>query len=239
MKFYRDEQIETIAEQRLVSLEKCLGTQLSLPIPIDLVGEKILGLSFLWEEIDELPGETVLGAILPAERLVLLNERRRPLFQEKPGLERSTKGHEMGHWDLFVDESVLDTPSLFEKAGDPAIALRSSPRGSVVVLSGLLAFPEGQEALRRIRSRADEPQEARAVNRYAAALSMPKRMIVDAAQRVDRTKWPNLYRLSETFEVTISALVVRLQQLNMLYIAPDRTLYPSAEEAHGQRSLGF
>lgn len=48
------------------------------------------------------------------------------------------------------------------------------------------------------------------------------------------------YRLSEMFEVTISsALVVRLKQLNMLYIAPGRTLYPSAEEAHGQRSLGF
>ena len=39
--------------------------------------------------------------------------KRQALFKEKPGLERSTKGHEMGHWDLFVDKGSLEHPTLF------------------------------------------------------------------------------------------------------------------------------
>jgi hypothetical protein len=54
--------------------------QLTPPIPIDLLAEKVLKLDFLWEEIDELPGETVLGALHPQKRLIIMNEKRRALL---------------------------------------------------------------------------------------------------------------------------------------------------------------
>ena len=59
---------------------------------------------------------------------------------------------------------------------------------------------------------------------------------MEEALKVDRTKWPNLYRLGERFDVTISALCVRLQQLNLLYIK-DKQLFESKEEAQGQLSV--
>lgn len=237
MKFYRNETIEEIAEQRLLEFEQVLGNPLSPPIPIDLLGEQILGLSFLWDRIEELPGEVILGAIMPEKRLVVLNEGRRVLLEEKPGLERSTKGHEMGHWDLFVDKATLKHPVLFNENGDDgSFVLRNSPVGNVAVLKRLLSCEEGRKILREMGQRADEPHEARAVNRYAAAISMPRQMVVEEAQKIDRTKWPNLYRLSETFDVTISALVVRLKQLDLLYVR-DKELFECRDHATGQTRL--
>jgi len=98
---------------------------------------------------------------------------------------------------------------------------------------------EGREVLRKIQSRADEPDEARAVNRYAAALSMPADMITADALKIDRTRWPNLYKLAERYEVTISALRVRLEQLGLIYVDENKKIHESRDVASGQMLLGF
>lgn len=239
MRILRNQEIEEIAQSRLAELQRQLGRPLSPPISIDLIAEKVLGLDFLWEPIDELPGETIFGGLIAKKRLIVLNENRKGLFAEKPGLERSTKGHEMGHWDLFIDKGSLDHPTLFSVGGDGPFAFRSSPAGEVAIIKMLDRNPEGRELLRKIQSRADEPDEARTVNRYAAALSMPVDMIRAEALKIDRTHWPNLYRLAEKFEVTISALRVRLEQLGFLYVDEHGKLYESRDAASGQGMLGF
>jgi hypothetical protein len=68
MKFYRNERIEEIAEQRLREFEGKLGRPLSIPVDIELFGDLVLGLSMLWENIDELPGEEVLAGLRPVDR---------------------------------------------------------------------------------------------------------------------------------------------------------------------------
>jgi len=239
VKILRNQEIEDIAASRLAELERLLGRPLSAPIPIDLIAEKVLGLDFLWEPIDELPGEKILGGIIAKKRLIVLNENRKTLFTEKPGVERSTKGHEMGHWDLFIDKSSLDHPTLFDVEGNGPFAYRSSPAGEVAVIKALYSDAEGQELLRKIHARTDEPDEARAVNRYAAALSMPADMIRADAMKIDRLHWPNLYRLAEKYGVTISALRVRLEQLGLLYVDEHGKLYGSRDAASGQMNLGF
>jgi Zn-dependent peptidase ImmA (M78 family) len=124
---------------------------------------------------------------------------------------------------------------MFEE--DAHFVRRSSPVGDVRVMRALIGTPEGQELLRQIRKRADDPDEARAVNRYAAALSMPKRLITEEALKIDRRSWPPLYRLAERFEVSITALTVRLKQLNLLYVDHRGRLYESRDQGIGQRSL--
>lgn len=59
MKFYRNADIEHIAEGKLAEFSKMLGRPLTPPIPIDLMAEKICGLSILWDTIDEEPGRQV------------------------------------------------------------------------------------------------------------------------------------------------------------------------------------
>jgi hypothetical protein len=239
VKILRNQEIEEIAAQRLAEFQRDSDRPLSPPIPIDLIAEKVLGLDFLWESIDELPGEMIFGGLVPKKRLIILNEKHQRMFTDKPGLERSTKGHEMGHWDLFIDKGSLDHPTLFQTGDDGPFAYRNSPVGDVAIIKMLQADAEGQELLRRMQTRADEPDEARAVNRYAAALSMPTDLLRQEALKIDRTQWPNLYRLKDKFEVTISALVVRLQQLDLLYVDKDKKLYESQAAATGQMTLGF
>jgi hypothetical protein len=239
VRIHRNREIEELAAQRLAEFERDSGRSLCPPIPIDLIAEKVLGLDFLWEPIDELPGETIFGGLVPKKRLIILNEKHKDRFEEKPGLERSTKGHEMGHWDIFVDKASLNHPTLFDPGEEGPFAYRNSPAGDVAIIKMLQNDPEGRELLRKMQSRGDEPDEARAVNRYAAALSMPPDVLRAEVMRIDRTQWPNLYDLKDKFDVTISALVVRLQQLDLLYVDKERNLYESKAAASGQMTLGF
>jgi len=236
MKFYRNERIEEIAEERLNEFEGKLERPLSLPIDIELFGELVLDLSVLWEGIDELPGEEVLAGLRASDRLIVMNERRKQEMEQKPGRRRLTQGHEMGHWDLFVDISKLDHPSLFEAAAATIFAYRSSTGGQVEIMKTVLSCEKGRDLMRQINSRADLPDEARSVNRYAAAILMPRALIIDETKKINRMHWPNLYRLAERFEVTISALCVRLEQLNLLCV-DDGELYASREDAQGQFRL--
>lgn len=237
MKVYRNDAIESLAERRLTELQQLLGRQLTPPVPIDILAERVLGLDFLWEPIDELPGEVVLGGLIAAKRLIVLNEKHGALFRAKPGLERSTKGHEMGHWDLFVDRARLDHPTLFELDGDSAIVHRTSPAGDVAIMRLLLADADGRDLLRRMNARADHADEARAVNRYAAAISMPAAMMREAAASIDRTRWPELYDLARQFDVTITALTVRLKQFDLLHVDKQGRLFESHGAADGQRLM--
>lgn len=237
MKFYRNNEIEERAASRGSELEVFLGRPLTLPIPIDVIAENILHLDFSWEPVEELPGETILAGINPGTRQIIMNETHRAVFDEKPGLEPFTKGHEMGHWDLFLSTLTGGHPSLFEAIDGTRLAYRNCASGQALIIKALAASSEGIELLRKLNARADHPHEARAVNRYAAALCMPKEMIRYEAGKIDRTCWPNLYQLAEKFNVTISALKVRLEQLDLLRIGKDGTLYASADEATGQASL--
>lgn len=235
--YYRNEAVELLAETRLAELERILGHPLAPSIPIDLLAELVLGLDFLWVVIHELPGEVILGALIPEQRLIVLNDRHRDLFREKPGLERSTKGHEMGHWDMFVDQSMIGHPHLPGLGAGGEFELRSSPAGQVQVLKALLRDPDGVELVRDLTARADDPAEARAVNRYAAAISMPRVVLKAEVDRIDRTRWRELYRLAERFDVTITALRVRLDQLGLLHVSEHGRLYASKAEAAGQMNM--
>jgi hypothetical protein len=185
MKFYRNERIEEIAEQRLLEFERKLERPLALPIDIELFGDLVLGLSMLWEEIDELLGEEVLAGLRVPERLIVMNERRKQEMEQQSGRRRLTQGHEMGHWDLFVDLSKIDHPKLFEAAASTIFAYRSTPGGQVQVIKTLLSCEEGRDIVRQINARADTPDEARSVNRYAAAILMPRALIIDEARKIN------------------------------------------------------
>ena len=237
MKFWRNADIETRAEERLQQLKQHLGGTLTLPIEIDILAESVLNLNILWDAIDELPGEVILGSMQPQTRRITMNDNRRSLFDKKPGLERFTKGHEMGHWDLYVDKARLDHPVMFTN-GAGAFSFRQSPSGQVVVVKQLMATEEGRDLLRQITARSDDSDESRAVNRYAGAILMPRDLLKEEALRVERTSWPDLYRLADRFGVTISALRVRLEQLNLLSLRGTQ-LYESRAAAMGQRRFEF
>ncbi len=242
MKFWSNEEIEALTNRRLRDYEKIMGRSIEgPPVPVDLIIEnEPFNLKISWEKIEEKPGETVLGGLRPWSKQIVMNERHLDLFAEKPGLERFTKGHELGHWDLFVDKTLPNQPSLMGNASGHISMLRGSTKGLVEVVFNL--FESKDEAYGFIQDYLkdkDTPYERRAVNRYSSSLLMERDLIKREIQEVDLTNWPSLYQLAHKFGVTISAFCVRLQQLGLIYICEDGQVHRSKAEYFGQRPLAF
>lgn len=111
LKYLRTEVIEDITAQRIRDYEAKVGVAVALPVPLDQIVEQVLGLDFDWNVIEEQPGEQILGGLDAANRKILLNEVHSDLFDDKPGLVRSTIGHEADHWDFDVDQAPAGTQS--------------------------------------------------------------------------------------------------------------------------------
>jgi len=240
MKFLRTKVIEEITAQRIREYESKTGTLVAFPVPVEKIVEQVLGLTFDWDEIHEEPGEQILGGLVAEQRKILLNEKHLALFQEKPGLERSTVGHEAGHWDVDVDRASLLHPSLPGFDTKAHVVKRGAKKSELVVevLTRAIRDDRYRRAYAKLTEGEDTPEVRSAVDRYQSALLMPEWLIREAADRFDFTSWRNLYAVAEEAAVTISNLTVRLQRLDLLYIPEgSKKLYRNHDEFVGQRQL--
>lgn len=79
----------------------------TIPVPVEDIAVDLLG---LWvEEVDDLP---VSGALIPSERVVLLNR------DEPPVRRRFTLAHEIGHWVCQCDEGRSPVPVIMCRGAD-------------------------------------------------------------------------------------------------------------------------
>ncbi len=237
MRFWRNEQIESHAEDRLAQLAKSIGRAVTPPVPIDHFIEHVLELDFLWDEIEERAGEMILGAINPKDRQIVMNDTHAELFHQKEGLERFTKLHEAGHWDLLTDHASLDHPRLIGDDESGLVAFRHSRSGLLHVLKALCTSHEGVQYICDLKSRADEPDEKRVVNRYAGAVLIPRHLLREDVDRRCPRGWRDAYTLAERYEVSVTAMKVRLNQLGLVYIDDHGKFHRSRAEAEGQQVL--
>lgn len=241
LKYLRNEAIEDVTAQRIREYEAKAGVMVKLPVPVEEIVEQVLGLDFDWDLIEEQPGEQILGGLDAANRKILLNEAHKDLFDEKPGLLRSTIGHEAGHFDIDVDRSKLLHPTLPGMQMSPVIAKRQAKKSDRVIevlFTKALTDDRAYRLYRQLTDGEDAPEVRSAVDRYQSALLMPKWLIQEAADRYDFTRWPVLYGLAEKAQVSISNLTVRLQRLGLIYLRDgDKTIYRSEDEWSGQGRL--
>src|SRR4051812_37297267 len=105
-----------IAEPQIEARASELWRRYSLQPKFDI--ERLLddlGLGLVWEDVDDSDGASVLGQLVPEEKLVVLNERHIERMEEKDGrLRRYTIGHEVGHWILHASAERLGSLSLFD-----------------------------------------------------------------------------------------------------------------------------
>jgi Zn-dependent peptidase ImmA (M78 family) len=236
MKFISDKEIEEITLKRISEFEKKYGV-ISFPVPLDLIIEKIFNLRIDWDSL----GQGVLGGLNPQQRLLAINEDYDDFFKAKPGLERFTKAHELGHWDLHVEEAQLSHPSLFDEKGTEVFLQRNTQKGnSIYSIKSAWLDPEIYKKEQAIKH--DTPFIARQVEKYASFLLMPTHLIKKYVSEVgeDIYNWPALYKMAELFAVTISALKVRLTRMGLIYVSEDfsdKRIYHSKDEWAGQCSL--
>lgn len=235
-----DAEIEDRTSLRIQQYEQRVRSSVAFPVPVEKIVEQILELDFDWTDIDERQGEMILAGLVPEDRRIVLNTRHMQLFEEKPGLERSTIGHEAGHWDIDIDRTSLHHPCLPGLDTEAGILLKQTADERVLseVLNRAVVDPRYFSLYRRLTLGQDSPAVRSAVERYQSSLLMPDWLIREAVRDIDVTHWPALYDLAAAARVTISNLVVRLRRLDIVYI-PDGTsdLYAGIDAYSGQRYL--
>lgn len=200
---WRRQQVEDLALITLLDFRRQTGLPLTPPLDVDLVGEIACGLQWDWDVLHEPPGTLIWAALFPATRTVVLNETHKAKFAEKSGLERFTKGHEIGHWVLHVEAQTTG----------------EAPNTNLPTSSSELFCRDGEpKPINWVEKHADW---------FAGALLMPASVFVPIAEQYDLRAWKSLYELAQLFDVTISALCVRLAHLGLTYVDANSRLHPA------------
>jgi len=181
--------LEELTARRLREYERKTGKSQTLPIPAEEVIEQVLDLCILWEVVGEQRGEMILAGLKRRTRTIVVNEKHLKLFEDKPGLLRSTLGHEAGHWDIEC-RPTLGTPSLFnddeEAEAEGMVYRHSSGGGRIEVLRELaLRSGEANRIYRSLTAGQDTAEQKSNVDRYQSCLLMPRWLMEDAAKRYD------------------------------------------------------
>jgi hypothetical protein len=183
------------------------GRQVTPPVEVDLIGEMLCGLRWEYDLIED---ESTLAALYPESQVVTLNELFADRFKEVSGFDRFTKGHEVGHWVLHVDD-----------LGDSSPPLDAGTDGERVFC----------------RDGSDDWTERQA-DWFAAGLLMPEPQLKEAVSGYDSMSWTIIEKLSEQFDVSKEAMKVRLEQLGLAYVDEETgRVYRSRGEAQGQQTL--
>lgn len=212
-RFLSDAELERLANRLLARYEERYGPIACPPVPVESILEDVLDLSILWDTVPEKPGQSVLAGLDPNNRTVVFNETRLTLIEETPGLYNTVLAHEAGHGEAHVDPALLDQAPLPDFEREFGCLYRQSGPGG-------------------------DPRE-REAHQFMGFLLLPSHLLEEAVREVDLLSWPNLYALRDLFQVTITALTVRLAKLNLLYISDDKKLYPSRQVYDGQMPLAL
>jgi len=204
-------------------------------VPIEEIVEFHFDLHICWEAIDHLDrGGIVMAAILPAERRIVLNETHRELFDSKIGTYHFTLAHELGHWVLH--SSGTSYRLRLHSTGPTGRA------GSLTAADSLreeTAEPEPDRPY-YCRSTSRKPAEEIQADLFAECLLMPRPMMertVGQLRKMGKIHLSHLYGLAQCFRVSISALSVRLNRLQLLHIDADGNVRRPGADPHIHEQL--
>lgn len=158
------------------------------------------GLTWDWASIPDADGRPVWARLVPGARRVDLNERHQGELLGNQGLDRFTRAHEIGHWDLHAVHPVPEQAPLF--------ALEPVTHENVFC-----------------RGRDDDSWQEKQADWFAAALLMPADLFRAAAQGLDLTTQDGMVAMKRTCDVSWSALSVRLKTLGVSHRERDGAIY--------------
>lgn len=205
------EEIERRAVDVLRRVQAKRKRPLKWPIDAGYVAEAI-GLDMDCGDIPPDDQGVIAAMILPTERKILMNENNRELPK---GFEESSIAHEIGHWELHIDQNAV---SSFLKLQDCGIETTVEP-----FLCRSVSSQQGIEWQAQY---------------FASCLLMPQFKLEEVRRGRDLKNWSHLYAMRDELGVTISNLTNRLQDLCWIYIPKgSKQIYPGKAAPNGQKSL--
>ena len=203
-------EIERRASTLILKYEERYGF-IPIPVPVEIIAENILDLVLEWNRVPENPNEIIFAGLNPIQRKVIFNEQRANYYDNNDGLYNTVLAHEVGHWVLHVD----------------AVELGLQPKlPGTEIASKFIYRSTGPH----------KPIEWQAHN-FMGYLLLPHRLLRNYIENEDIYDWKGLYYLREKFDVTISALIIRLKKMGQIYIDDDKKIYRSEAVYKGQISM--
>lgn len=166
-----------------------------------------LGLGLLWEELPDEEGAVVLGLLDPNLARIVLNERHLAELEANGGRLRRFT---IGHelgHWLFHADAAR---------------------------SGTLSLMEGGRVWCRGGSK--DPAERQA-EMFSARLHMPRDRLREAVPKTSWCGWRPVYRLADTFAVSATAMVIRLEELGWAHRDESGQPVSGPEPVPGQAQL--
>lgn len=209
-----DSEIEAKAFDILRRMQETPKYTPKWPLDATRVAE-FLGLDVVWDRIPPDAEGQIAARILPLEHLIEINEN---ILELPKGFEESTVAHELGHWELHIDQKAAGS---FEERLQQGFEIDMQPFLCRAV-SGQLQKMEKQAQL------------------FASYLLMPQYILEEMQVGRDLTRWHHLYAMQKDLGVTISNLTNRLKQLGWIILHPgDKTIYlGKAAPSRNNRALG-
>jgi len=200
--------IEAEANALLRQYGETLSEPLVPPIKVEFIAEDLLGFSLTSDEFSE---TEALAYIDPNEMVICINLARSGYF-DHVGFD-FTWAHEIGHYLLNHFVEIGEQLPLWLQDQPKKLIHRENVR------EGEKYFWHEYQA-----------------NKFAAYLMMPKWLLCPAIQRFNLRQWSSIYELAKYFNVSVTAMSRRLQELGLVFVS-GKTLYGSEEEATGQLPL--
>ena len=200
--FIPEVKLEQLANALLDRYDREIAPILALPVPVEEIADFLLELGLEWLDIPDSDDDPILAYLHPGSKTIRFNERRLPYFEQYPGAYPYTLAHEIGHYTLHLGQDET-------QPADPALA---------------------QGYLCRHKPAPSDRREWQA-ERFASYLLMPARLLLPAIEGANLYHWPDLYYLRDQFNVSITALRIRLETLGYLHLAANGRLYPSRAAA--------
>lgn len=207
---FSKEEIELRAMDVLTRVNEKRKRPLKWPLDAGHVAEA-LGLDMDCGYIPPDEKGAIAAMILPTERKIIMNEKSLELPK---GFEESSIAHEIGHWELHIDQKAVSCVEEEQK------------RGVEIAVEPFLC--------RNISSQKGIEWQAQY---FAGCLLMPKFKLEELRKGRDLTNWKHLYAMQDELGVTISNLTNRLKNLGWIYIPKDsKKIYLGVPGTNGQKN---
>lgn len=203
-------EIERRAYLLIGDYEKKYG-RISPPVPVERIAENVLDLILEWSVIPESSGNIIFAGLDPMQKKVVFNERRKSEYDRSGGLYNTVLAHEIGHWILHVGPADLG-------------------------LQGALSGMDMASPFVFRKSGPSTPVEWQA-HTFMSYLVLPHKLLRNYMVTENLCDWATLYFLKDKFDITISALTMRLTKMGLISIDDDKTIYPSEALRKGQLRL--
>ena len=234
-KFLSDEEIEEKAAEVLDAHVEGGRRNPKLPVDVDTLTECAFRFRVSWESLEDPPGCRTFAALVPTPQSnlfttnLILNEKFSDFLQSHSEIERLTRGHELCHWVIHIDEGMLRSGTLPFDSAEPEVRYHRAQYAAASLSAEektlLASFAlKDERAYKALKGRAVETDGCiepdwmhRQAEHFSACLLVPRLPLYEELKGGGNPAFYGTHvRLAELFRVSKRVVQIRLKKLGLI-----------------------